>query len=358
MPAPFKQITREQFAELLTKFPFTRKINAVHMHHTWRPNHAQYRGHDTIVSMWRFHTETNGWSDIAQHISVAPDGTIWLGRDWNRAPASAAGHNGNAQAGPFMFEMIGDFDEGRDPFDGAQRQTVLDVIALVQQRFGLPTGTLQLHNMMSTKSCPGTSIDYQTVLHEVDNVRQQLNRSRVAPAGDTALAPAQRAAQQAVQDAIDDLARSTGRAPDPADAEACFHGAEPDAMAQRGIHFDGADLAVMRPHIINLRMGQFSSHGDWTTAPHDVDAMFEDHLPAALEVARSQGRPLRLMVYAHGGLVDEARASAGGRPTTFTRSNLSGKRGWVKCWARCSNAGSRAAARWRATSFPTISATR
>jgi hypothetical protein len=60
MPAPFKQISREQFAELLSKFPFERKINAVHMHHTWKPTRAQYRGHDTIVGMWRFHTETNG----------------------------------------------------------------------------------------------------------------------------------------------------------------------------------------------------------------------------------------------------------------------------------------------------------
>jgi hypothetical protein len=320
MPAPFKQITREQFAELLTRFPFRRKINAVHMHHTWRPNHAQYRGHDSIVAMWRFHTETNGWSDIAQHITIAPDGTIWLGRDWNRAPASAAGHNGNAQAGPFMFEMIGDFDEGRDPFDGAQRQTAFAVIALVQQRFGLPTGTLQLHNMMSAKSCPGTSIDYQTVLHEVDNVRNSLHRTRAAPQGDSALSPEQLATQQVVREAIDDLQHSAGRAlpAEPHDAEPCtqdaayaalFDGAG-DTQGARGIGLDAPALAAMRPHIINLRMGQFSDRGDWTTAAHDVDAIFDEHLPAALHAARAQGRPLRIMFYAHGGLSDEATALA------------------------------------------------
>lgn len=314
MPAPFKQISIEQFAEVLSKFPFTRKINAVHMHHTWRPNRAQYRGHDTIVAMWRFHTETNHWSDIAQHISIAPDGSIWLGRDWNRAPASASGHNGNGQAGPFMFEMIGDFDEGRDPFDGAQRATAIEVIARVQQRFGLPSGTLQLHNMMSTKSCPGTSIDYQEVLHEVDQVRVQLiSGARSARAADGPFSQDQLEMQQVVRDAIDDLQSGASRAVDPFDAEPCNHGPghneAPRQAGQRGgIRFDAAELAAMRPHIVNLRMGQFSDKGDWTTSAHDVDAIFEDYLPAALKAARAEGRRLRLMFYAHGGLTGEADA--------------------------------------------------
>src|SRR5512145_2206744 len=38
MPPPFKQIDREQFAGLVQRFDFRRSIDAVHMHHTWRPN--------------------------------------------------------------------------------------------------------------------------------------------------------------------------------------------------------------------------------------------------------------------------------------------------------------------------------
>ncbi|MGH9893584.1 MAG: caspase family protein, partial [bacterium] len=116
MPKPFHQLTLEQFVELLDKFPFERKIESVHMHHTWRPNRSQYRGLSTIESMWAFHTTGQGWSDIAQHISIAPDGSIWTGRNWNQPPASAKGFNGNAAAGPFMFETIGDFDRGKDAF--------------------------------------------------------------------------------------------------------------------------------------------------------------------------------------------------------------------------------------------------
>jgi hypothetical protein len=68
---------------------------------------------------------------------------IWLGRDWNAPPASAKGYNGNSQSGPFMFEIIGDFDVGQDRFEGKQRSTVLSVIAMVQQCFNLPASSLK-----------------------------------------------------------------------------------------------------------------------------------------------------------------------------------------------------------------------
>src|SRR5687768_989594 len=55
MPKPFHQLSLDQFVELLATFPFERRIESVHMHHTWRPNHSQYRGLSTIVSMWEFH---------------------------------------------------------------------------------------------------------------------------------------------------------------------------------------------------------------------------------------------------------------------------------------------------------------
>ena len=98
-----KRITLAQFREALARFVFTRRINAVHMHHTWKPGRRDFKGHETIVAMWRFHTHQKHWRDIAQHITIEPAGDIWLGRDWNLPPASAAGHNGNSAFGPFML---------------------------------------------------------------------------------------------------------------------------------------------------------------------------------------------------------------------------------------------------------------
>ena len=98
MPPPFRSLTPAAFEEEVRNYAGRRRIVEIHMHHTWRPTHAQYRGHDTIVAMWRHHTVTNGWSDIAQHISIAPDGEIWSGRAWDRSPASARGYNGNSRS--------------------------------------------------------------------------------------------------------------------------------------------------------------------------------------------------------------------------------------------------------------------
>jgi hypothetical protein len=321
MPAPFKRVSLEQFAGILERFQFTRAINAVHMHHTWRPNHQQFRGHDTIVSMWKYHTEHNGWSDIAQHITIDPEGYIWLGRNWNMSPASASGNNGNGKAGPFMFEMIGDFDVGHDKFDGPQRDTVLSVIAMVQKNFDLAPGSLKFHNMMSGKTCPGSGIDYQKTLEGVRQQRARLDQQQGASRG--VAPPFQYQAyetSQFIDEALDDLARSAGDPRADAAADACSHHhahayfeqdeSDADDAGERGATLTPAQVQGLRPHLVNLAMGAFSSGGAWTTTRADVDAIFTDHLPRALQAARKQGVPLRLVFQAHGGLNNEATGLA------------------------------------------------
>src|SRR5262245_24046397 len=100
MPTPtFVPLTVAEFRELVARYPFQRRITAGHMHHTWRPRHRDYAGHASILGMWRYHTQELRWSDIAQHVTIAPDGTIWTGRSWDAPPASSVGHNGTTQAG-------------------------------------------------------------------------------------------------------------------------------------------------------------------------------------------------------------------------------------------------------------------
>ena len=89
MAPPFKRMNRTQFAQAVASYNWQPSKSVIHVHHTWRPNHSQYNGIHTINGMHKYHTEKNNWSDIAQHISIAPDGAIWTGRPWNRSPASA-----------------------------------------------------------------------------------------------------------------------------------------------------------------------------------------------------------------------------------------------------------------------------
>ncbi|MBH2018892.1 MAG: N-acetylmuramoyl-L-alanine amidase [Burkholderiales bacterium] len=315
MPTPtFQRLSPEQFEQLLENFPFTRKIDAVHMHHTWRPRQADFRGHDTIVSMWRHHTQVNGWSDIAQHITIDPEGMIWLGRNWNLPPASAAGHNGNKAFGPFMFEMIGDFDQGRDPFGGLQKETALRVVALVQARFHLPAGSLRFHNAMSPKSCPGSALVYQDILAEVELVRQELQAAGTRDAARQQPFPDETGRN--IAEAIRSLSRVTDNAGESGDAELSHDereagltpaaGPSPAASVQsRDSGLDTAALNALRPHLVNLKAGRLSGEGEASSTPEDIDAIFEQHLPQAVSELPT-GQKLRLLFYAHGGLVSEA----------------------------------------------------
>ncbi|HEY0173159.1 MAG TPA: caspase family protein [Pyrinomonadaceae bacterium] len=242
MPKPFRKLTPAEFADLLARFRFTRKINAVHMHHTWRPRHRDYRGLATIESIWRFHTVDNGWGDIAQHVTIAPDGSIWTGRGWNEPPASAAGHNGNRAAGPFMFEMIGDFDGGRDSFRSPQRDAALEVIARVQHQFQLPVESLRFHNQMSSKSCPGSALRYGEVLAAVREVRERLEREASRGAASDSPFPAEARTYREKTNAVIELfASREARTDDPADAE---HPAEDQPEAEtRAAPYEDDDSA-------------------------------------------------------------------------------------------------------------------
>jgi hypothetical protein len=313
-----------QFRQMLAKFPFTRTITTVHMHHTFRPNHSQYRGLASIEGMHRFHTQERGFSDIAQHITIAPDGTIWTGRNWNKSPASASGNNGNAHAGPFMFEIIGDFDRGRDAFEDPQRSTVLHVIAAVQQQFGLPPETLKFHNQMSPKSCPGTAIDFDEIVAAVRQIQAApaaAARGADAPFPgafqDDQLTGSERAL---INDAIESLLQDDSPAeslpsaePPEGEDEVLFTGRGGLASsAARGVEVTADDLIALRPHVINLSEGQLKAGGDYFTLPEDVERIFSEDMERAFDnpesigmPPRGAGEPFRCMIWAHGGLISE-----------------------------------------------------
>lgn len=179
MPPPFRSRTVAAFAAELDEFDFGDvRLTGVHVHHTYRPDHAAFRrlgGRRCVEGMHRYHTGALGWSDIAQHESVAPDGSIWSGRGWRRMPASSRGHNGTARRHPFMFEMIGDFetveDMAHDRPTAAQRHAAVGLCALVCRRFGLnPGDAVRFHRELGEpwKSCPGNLIGKEEWIADVE----------------------------------------------------------------------------------------------------------------------------------------------------------------------------------------------
>lgn len=132
-----------------------------HVHHTWKPEHKDFNGrnHQALQNgMRNYHMNTNKWGDIAQHITLYPDGKILTGRAFNRSPISIAGYN----SGNFMVEMIGNFDKGRDKFEGEQKRVALSIAKYFDDKGRY----VRFHRENASKTCPGTGIDKTQFMRE------------------------------------------------------------------------------------------------------------------------------------------------------------------------------------------------
>jgi ParB-like chromosome segregation protein Spo0J len=69
--------------------------------------------------------------------------------------------------------------------------------------------------------------------------------------------------------------------------------------------FTAEERELLRRHAINLRLGAFSTDGEFQTDEADVQRIFTELLPAEIAERKAAGQKLRLLFYAHGGLTDE-----------------------------------------------------
>lgn len=119
-------------------------------------------------SMERSHIE-RGFSEIAQNITVFPDGMIVICRAIEKIPAGIKGANANG----ICVENVGYFDKGKDEMTDEQRKSIILVTRALLTKFKLePTiYSVVYHHWYDlntgkripegktgvTKSCPGTN---------------------------------------------------------------------------------------------------------------------------------------------------------------------------------------------------------
>lgn len=149
-------------AELLPKLG-TYNYTAIHVHHTWKPDHSNFTGsnHQQLQDGMRsYHMNNLGWSDIGQHVTLFPDGKFMTGRDFHRTPASIKNYN----TGAFAVEMLGNFDLHCDALEGPQMDSILRLVKWFKDN----GKKVIFHNEKSTKTCPGSSINKESFMKEVD----------------------------------------------------------------------------------------------------------------------------------------------------------------------------------------------
>jgi hypothetical protein len=296
------ELTIEQMLATLVRGS-PRKITAVHIHHTWRPTAGQWRGKQTVEAMRRVHME-KGWNDIAQHLTIGPDGTLWSGRSLAAPPASAIGHNGNASEGPFMIEMVGDFDIGRDPFRAPQSTAAYRAVGLLCLHFSLRAEDVRFHREYNAgKTCPGTQL-------ELTPFRAEINKSITAQKKGYDAWTKSRSLPLPNLYAIGPAAsRAVANFSDETHAELSYDAREAAAwedLAPRHI-FDRkpnpVDQEIFDRHVVNLTMGQLSKTDIVESSPESLDTLIE-HIDAWAQTVFNP----RVVFYAHGGLVKEKDA--------------------------------------------------
>lgn len=177
----FRKLTFDALAKELDKY----KFKQLHIHHTWKPAKSSFKGNNHTPmqqSMKNYHVNTNKWSDIAQHLTLFPDG-VWLtGRPFNKTPASISGWN----TGALCVEMIGNFDLpgtlpynnlGYDKLEGVQKQEILKLIKYFIDKYGEQSVKFHNDHPNVSKTCPGTSLNKQVLIQEAKN----MNSKPIAP---------------------------------------------------------------------------------------------------------------------------------------------------------------------------------
>jgi uncharacterized protein YgiM (DUF1202 family) len=166
----FTKLTIDEFEKWLDNLRVARTILTVQEHHTFSPNYALFNGtnhFDLQNGMKHHHVNHNGWSDIGQHFSTFPDGSIVTGRSMELSPACIYGQNANA----VCIENLGDFDKGKDAMTAAQKQTIIRMAAKLCGKYNLAVNTNSIvyhhwfnlatgernNGTKNNKSCPGTN---------------------------------------------------------------------------------------------------------------------------------------------------------------------------------------------------------
>ena len=119
----------------------------------WHCSASDNPMHDNAQVIDRWHKE-RGWPEIGYHVFVQRNGSLQMGRDWNKIPAAQRGHN----TGSLAFCLHGLREE---TFSELQKRAMVELSSAIDH--ALKTVTFHGHNEVAAKACP--VIDYKRILN-------------------------------------------------------------------------------------------------------------------------------------------------------------------------------------------------
>ncbi len=108
---------------------------------------AQFRG-------WQnWHMDGQGWPDLAYHVIIGIDGTVYEGRDPRYRGDTGTTYD---TTGHFLVVVEGDFNT--DEPTPAQVQSLTRVLAWAAEEYGVSSSTIAGHKDYAATTCPGTHL--------------------------------------------------------------------------------------------------------------------------------------------------------------------------------------------------------
>lgn len=168
--------TISEFESYIKNLKITRKVNGLQVHHMALPNYdCFYKSNgnteDELTRTINLNSygKSMGWTCIAQHFNIFPNGKITTGRDINKTPVGITGWNTNK----ICIEIYGDFDKNKDTMKVAQKEAVIAVYGILCEKLNITpsTSTIRPHAWFtrggtylgdysaskSRKTCSGTN---------------------------------------------------------------------------------------------------------------------------------------------------------------------------------------------------------
>lgn len=136
------------------------------IHHSYSPNSEQFEGDETIKAIHKYHTVNNGWSDIAYHYLISPDGSrIYEGRPDLQIGAHCGGslpHGvkrifGNTDS--LGICLIGNYDNEQPTKEALYTLAIL-IFSLIE-KYGMAQNAVYGHCeawSKAPKTCPGRNL--------------------------------------------------------------------------------------------------------------------------------------------------------------------------------------------------------
>lgn len=120
---------------------------------------------------WQNYHQSMGSGDIAYHMIIAPDGTVYAGREHRFVGSTRTSYDPTGHFLPALEGMFDEFwdspDDGDDEPDGAdelsdaQLGALIDVLAWASAEFGVDPAEITGHRDYAATACPGS------VVHEM-----------------------------------------------------------------------------------------------------------------------------------------------------------------------------------------------